>query len=104
MLPTLEGKAMPQMRRSRGRPKGLKNRPRQYLTEEDLEEQFIAAIESGTELLISFITEKEKADRELAKQLREEGRITTPGPPFQASNKQEIEGLITKGVFKFEKA
>ena len=49
------------------------------------------------------MTAKEKANFKLAKQLRKEGCITTPGAPFQASNKQEIDSLITKGVFKFEK-
>src|SRR6266581_9436030 len=52
---------------------------------------------------MAFITAKEKADFKLAKQLRKEGRITTPGAPFQASDKQEINGLIARGVFKFEK-
>ena len=52
---------------------------------------------------MAFMTAKEKADFELAKQLRKEGRITTPGAPFQASDKQEIDGLITRGVFKFKK-
>ena len=52
---------------------------------------------------MAFITAKEKADFELAKQLRKEGRIITPGAPFQASNRQEIDGLIARGVFKFEK-
>ena len=42
---------------------------------------------------MSFIIEKEKANYKLAKQLCEEGCITTPGPPFQASNKQEIRAL-----------
>jgi hypothetical protein len=48
----------------------------------DFEEQFVAAIEGGVELSMAFITAKEKADLELAKQLRKEGRITTPGAPF----------------------
>ena len=52
---------------------------------------------------MAFVIAKEKADFELAKQLRKEGRIITPGAPFQASDKQEIDGLIARGVFKFEK-
>src|SRR6266581_5052276 len=52
---------------------------------------------------MAFMIAKEKADFKLAKQLRKEGRITTPGAPFQASDKQEINGLIARGVFKFEK-
>ena len=78
---------MPQPRRGRGCLKGSQNR--QYLV--DFKEQFIAAIENGIELLMAFITTKEKADFELAKQLWKEGCITTPGAPFQASDKQEID-------------
>ena len=52
---------------------------------------------------MAFMTAKEKADFELAKQLQKEGRITTLGAPFQASNKQEIDSLIARGVFKFKK-
>jgi len=52
---------------------------------------------------MTFITAREKADAELVIQLRKEGKITTPGAPFQASEKQEIDSLITKGVFRFEK-
>jgi len=55
----------PQPRRGRGRLKGLRNC--QYLV--DFKEQFIAAIENGVELLMAFITAKEKNDFELAKQL-----------------------------------
>src|SRR6266567_4338807 len=32
-----------------------------------------------------------------------EGYIITPRAPFQASNKQEINSLIIRGVFKFKK-
>jgi hypothetical protein len=52
---------------------------------------------------MAFITGKEKANFELVKQLRKEGRIITSRAPFQASNKQEINSLIIRGVFKFEK-
>ena len=52
---------------------------------------------------MAFITAKEKADFKLAKQLQKEGRITTPRAPFQASDKQEIDSLIVRGVFKFKK-
>ena len=52
---------------------------------------------------MAFITAKEKADFKLTKQLQKEGRITTLGTPFQASNKQEIDSLIVRKVFKFEK-
>ena len=39
----------------------------------------------------------------MQKQLRKEGRIITLGAPFQVSDKQEIDGLIAREVFKFEK-
>ena len=52
---------------------------------------------------MAFITAKEKANFKLAKQLWKEGHIITLGAPFQVSNKQKINSLITKGVFKFEK-
>ena len=45
---------------------------------------------------MAFMTAKEKADFELAKQLRKIGRITTPGAPFQASDKQEIDVVNIK--------
>ena len=83
-----------QTQRGTGRPNGS------HLV--DFEEQFVTAIESGAELSMAFMTSKETADYELAKQLRKEGRITTPGPPFQASDKQEIDSLIARGVFRFE--
>ena len=52
---------------------------------------------------MAFIIAKEKTDFELIKQLWKEGRIITSGAPFQALNKQEIDSLITRKVFKFEK-
>jgi hypothetical protein len=84
--PALEGESdsdiivvdTPQPRRGRGRPKGSRNRRHSA----DFEEQFIAAIEGEVELSMAFMTAKEKADFDLAKQLRKEGRITTPGAPF----------------------
>jgi len=74
---------MPQLRRSRGRLKGLQNC--QHLI--NFEEQFITAIKSRDKLLMAFITAKEKANFKLTKQLQKEGRIITLGAPFQASNK-----------------
>ncbi|EAQ91892.1 hypothetical protein CHGG_00127 [Chaetomium globosum CBS 148.51] len=35
--------------------------------------------------------------------LRADGKVTTPGEPFEESSKQEIESLITRGVFEFVK-
>ena len=56
---------MPQPRRGRGRPKGLRNC--QHLV--DFEEQFIAAIKGKVELLMAFIIAKEKTNFKFAKQL-----------------------------------
>ena len=52
---------------------------------------------------MAFIIAKKKANFKLTKQLQKEGCIIAPGAPFQVSNKQEIDGLIIKGVFKFKK-
>lgn len=50
-----------------------------------------------------FVTAKEKADYEMAVQLRREGKITTPGKPFEASDKAEIDALLAREVFRFIK-
>ena len=52
---------------------------------------------------MAFITAKEKANFKLAKQLLKEGYIITSRAPFQVFNKQEIDSLIIRGVFKFKK-
>ena len=52
---------------------------------------------------MAFITAKEKADFKLTKQLQKESHIITPKAPFQTSNKQEINSLIARKVFKFKK-
>ena len=52
---------------------------------------------------MAFITVKEKTNFKLAKQLLKKSCIITLKPPFQVSNKQEIDSLIIKGVFKFKK-
>jgi hypothetical protein len=38
---------------------------------------------------------------ELAIKLRKDGVITTPGSPFEGAQRQEIDGLIARGVFEF---
>jgi hypothetical protein len=48
------------------------------------------------------MTSKEESDLQLALKLRKEGLITTLGSPFEASQKQEINSLIARGVFQFE--
>ena len=55
---------MPQPRRGRGRLKGSRNR--QHLI--DFKKQFIATIKGKVELLIAFITAKEKTNFKLTKQ------------------------------------
>ncbi|KAI0996097.1 hypothetical protein K3495_g12084, partial [Podosphaera aphanis] len=47
-----------------------------------------------------YLSQDEEAIK-LSLELRAKGLITTPGPPFSASNKKEIEGLIANNVFKF---
>ena len=47
----------------------------------------------------AFLTEKETRDRDLSIKLRAEGKITTPGKPFQLSQRTEYESLIARGVF-----
>ena len=50
---------------------------------------------------MTFITHKEQVNIELSLKLQKDSIITTPGGPFKKSQQQEINGLITKGVFKF---
>ena len=73
---------LPVLKRGRGRPRGSKNKPR---TEQE-----------------AFLTAKEQGDLDLSIQLRLNGTITEPGPPFQATDKKEIDGLLARGVFTFE--
>ena len=80
----------PKPKRGRGRPKGSRNKPKTHFN--NAEEDFSAV----------FLSNKEKEDRELSLQLRNEGKITTPGQPFEASDQQEIDHLIGRGVFRFE--
>ena len=99
-------------RRGRGRPPGSKNKPKKQATirrsnrrnaadHQDLEDQFINAIQEGRDVSMALMTSKERADMELSIKLRNEGVITTPGLPFEQSQNKEIEGLIAKGVFEF---
>jgi hypothetical protein len=66
--------------RKRGRPPGSKNKRKAH----------------------AYITKKEEDNLELAIKLRNDGVITTPGAPFEASDHQEISDLVGRGVFKFE--
>ena len=50
---------------------------------------------------MTFMTSKEQADIALTLKLRKEGKITTPRALFEASTKQEVDGLTGRGVFNF---
>jgi hypothetical protein len=76
-------------KRGRGRPRGSKNKIRHTNNDK-------------ANFSMSFMTGKERADQELSLELRKQGKITTPGAPFEASDKQEIDNLIGKDVFNFE--
>ena len=97
-------------KRTKGRPKGSKNKEpkgsiakrRKAIRDVDLETLFVAQVESGGEVTMVFMTQKEKDDYELCLELRRKGTITTPGRPFQASDVSEINGLTGQGVFRFE--
>jgi hypothetical protein len=49
-----------------------------------------------------FLTQKEKNDYTLAVKLRADGVITTPGAPFEESDRTEVDALIGNGIFKVE--
>jgi hypothetical protein len=50
---------------------------------------------------MTFLTHKEQADIELSVKLQKDSVITTPEGPFKRSQRQEINGLITREVFEF---
>jgi hypothetical protein len=78
--------------RRRGRPPGSKNKPK-------IATPMINITKEGWE---AFVTQKELEDAQLAQKLRRKGKIITPGKPFELSNQAEIDGLIGRGVFRFE--
>lgn len=47
----------------------------------------------------AYLTAKEEASLQLAKKLRADGTIRSPFPPFEESQKKELDDLLTKGVF-----
>lgn len=67
---------------------------------EDKEREGLAELFKDYESEV-FLTEKEKGDLELATQLRTEGKITTPGKPYEKSDEKEIQTLIDRGTFEF---
>lgn len=64
-----------------------------------MSQQFIT-FAINTSIVTSFLSRKELNDTNLSKELRRQGIINTAGAPFELSQKQEIEGLISKGVFE----
>jgi hypothetical protein len=76
-------------KRERGRPKKSKNKIRHTNNDK-------------ANFSMSFITGKKRADQKLSLKLRKQSKITTPGTPFEASDKQKIDNLIGKDIFNFE--
>lgn len=74
----------PQPRR-RGRPRKAKEAPNPHLGD---------CIQVETQ----FVAKRERLDYELAVKYRNEGKITTPGRPFEQSDWEEIESLLAAGV------
>ncbi|HEY2455482.1 MAG TPA: hypothetical protein VGI71_23255 [Scandinavium sp.] len=111
-LDTDQQQEQPIARRGRGRPKGSKNKSKTHvrfaedindtIEDEDFDDYFITALNDGIELTMTFMSSKEESDRLLALKLRQEKKITTPGEPFELSDKKEIDTLISNGVFRFE--
>jgi hypothetical protein len=49
----------------------------------------------------TFLSTKEQADLSLSLQLRKEGKIVTPGAPFEESDTKELENLLGQQVMNF---
>ncbi|KAI1006736.1 hypothetical protein K3495_g1488 [Podosphaera aphanis] len=104
-------KVLPKSAETRYCPKRVTTRPKRFLdgyeyylnNDEDLDDQFIAALETNVASSMAFLSSKEKHDCQLSIKLRQEGVITTPGAPFGQSQTLEIDGLIARGVFEFVK-
>ncbi|KAI0995095.1 hypothetical protein K3495_g13086 [Podosphaera aphanis] len=84
--------------RSRVLPRRFQNHFESYSFDHDLETTL-----HDMNLDVAYISNKEKADFELAVKLRKDGIITSSGAPFEKSQRAEIEGLINRGVFEFVK-
>ena len=50
-----------------------------------------------------MLSQKEEDNFELATRLRLDGIITTPGAPFEESDASEIDNLVARDVFNFER-
>jgi len=77
-------------KRGRGRPRKVPLVQQQHFAEIFLQETDV-----------TWMTSREQADAVLAVKLRAEGKISTPGTPFEESTKNEIAALIDRGVFEF---
>lgn len=79
---------IPEERRRFRLPRGSKNKPKD--TDEDYK--------LGKAYVTAFVTKKDEADSELAIKLRQEGKITSPGLPFEESDAKEIDNLLARCV------
>jgi transposase InsO family protein len=71
-------------------------------TSVDLDEDTIV-VRPRRQPAVAYLSKKETDDWMLAIKLRSDGVITTPGQPFEASDSKEIDDLIGRGVFQFER-
>jgi hypothetical protein len=55
------------------------------------------------ETATAFLTQKEKDDYDIAVRYRREGIITTPGRPFEQSDRTEMDSLIANGTFQIQR-
>ncbi|KAI1002436.1 hypothetical protein K3495_g5766 [Podosphaera aphanis] len=86
-------------KRGRGRPEGSRNKtglPTIYLNTSNTHPKSMV-------YHAATLSAKEQYELNLSLQLRKEGKILTPGNPFEASDKAEIDALIANNVFQFEK-
>jgi hypothetical protein len=105
-------------KRGRGRPKGSRNRVHftddeefehleQYVGdiafEDDFDSHFMDDDDVAYLAATVFLSAKEEADRELSLKLRREGKITTPGEPFEVSDNKELDDLRGQEVMRFVK-
>jgi hypothetical protein len=82
--------------RRRGRPPGSKNKPKPSPDTD-------TAMTEGISLTTAYLTAKETEDYNLAIRLRQEGKIPTAGEPFSLSDQKEVDALIGRGIFVFQK-
>ena len=73
-----------------------RGRPRKH----PLPEPPVRALRSYRKRPEVFLTQKEKDDYALAVKLRTDGVITTPGQPFEQSDRTEMDSLMANGTFE----